>query len=151
MRDEIARGAPSGALFAESLSLALLSYASQRATEAPFEVREGLSAAQRRRLAQYIREHLHEDLSVAELGAQVGLGARRFTTLFRAAFGATPHRYVLRERLNEGARLLARGDQAITDIALQTGFCSHSHFTSTFRAAFGTTPQRYARRPRWNG
>lgn len=142
MRDEVARGATTGRIYAESLSLALLSYVVERLPGAQSHARGRLSEAQCRRLRRHIRERLHEELSLAELAAVVGLSPRYFSRLFREAFGVTPHRFVVQERLAEGARQLARGRDVI-EIALGLGFCSQSHFTAAFRKTYGVTPRRY--------
>jgi AraC family transcriptional regulator len=144
MRDEVARGATTGRIYAESLSLALLSYVVEQLPGSRFHVRGRLSEAQRRRLQRYIRERLNDELSLSELAGVVSLSPRYFSKLFRDAFGVTPHRYVLQQRLAEGARLIARGGQDLVDIALRVGFCSQSHFTAAFRRAYGVTPYRYA-------
>jgi AraC family transcriptional regulator len=144
MRDEVARGAPTGRLYAESLSLALLSYVVERLPDARAHGRGNLCGAQQRQLQRYVRDHLHEELTLNELAGVVGLSPRYFTKLFRAAFGTTPHRYVTQQRLAEGARLLARGGHDLVDVALRLGFCSQSHFTAAFRQAYGVTPHRYA-------
>ncbi len=144
MREEVARGAPTGRLYAESLSLALLSYVVERLPDARSHVRGALSDVQCRQLQRYVREHFHEELTLAELAGVVGLSPRYFTKLFRTAFGTTPHRYVTQQRLGEGARLLARGRQDLAEMALRLGFCSQSHFTAAFRQTYGVTPHRYA-------
>ena len=77
-----------------------------------------------------------------DLASLVGRRPRHFSTLFRQAFGVPPHRYVLRLRLAEGARLLASGDCDVSGIAF-AWFCSQSHFASAFRRAFGVPPSRY--------
>ena len=82
--------------------------------------------------------------TLAELADVVSLSPRYFTKLFRTAFGTTPHRYVMRQRLAEGARLLARGRYDLADVAVRLGFCSQSHFTAAFRQVYGVTPHRYA-------
>ena len=143
MRDEVARGASTGRLYAESLSLALLSYAMHRAPPSSHMSSFGLADEQRRRLRTYILDHLAEDISLSELAALVGRRPRRFSTLFREAFGTTPHRYVMAARLAEGARLLADGS-AVAEVALRVGFCSQSHFADAFRRTYGVTPRRYA-------
>ncbi len=144
MLDEVARGAVAGRLYAESLSMALLSYLVERVPACRSRARGRLSDAECRRLQKYIQHHLHRDLSLVELSGVVGLSPRHFSTLFREAFGVTPHRYVVDHRLAEGARLLSSGSGEIVDVALRVGFCSQSHFTAAFRRAFGTTPKRYA-------
>lgn len=143
MCNEVARNATTGPVFAEALSMALLSYVTRRVPPASEVVRGHLSSAQCQKLRTYIRENLPGELSLMELAALVGLGPRYFSTLFRRAFGATPHKYVMQQRLAEGARLLTTKGMEISDVAVQVGFCSQSHFTAAFRQAYGVTPRRY--------
>jgi AraC family transcriptional regulator len=145
MRDEVARGAVTGKLFAEGLSVALLSYVVERVPMSNLSVRGNLTEEHRRRLRKYIIEHLGEDVPLPDLAALVGRGPRHFSTLFRRAFGTTPHRYLVMARVAEGARLLAHGgDIDVAEIALKVGFCSHSHFAEAFRRIYGVTPRCYA-------
>ena len=148
MCEEVERGAPTGRLFAESLSLALLSYALERAPLSPMQVSGALTEAQCRKLRRHIDDRLGEELRLAELSALCGLGERQFSILFRRAFGKPVHRYVLEQRLAQGARWLANGSYDIAEIALRTGFSSQSHFTTMFRRAYGVTPRCYARSSR---
>jgi AraC family transcriptional regulator len=143
---EVERGAPTGALFADSLSMALLSYALDRVPlgPAPMQVSGALSDGQCRKLKRYIDERLMEELRLPDLASVCGLRPRHFTTLFRRAFGVPPHRYVLQRRLARGADYLSSSGFEIAEIALRTGFSSQSHFTTAFRRAFGVTPRRYA-------
>ncbi|HKP56603.1 MAG TPA: AraC family transcriptional regulator [Polyangiales bacterium] len=142
---EVARDASTGRVFGESLSLAMLSYLSARLPWAQRRHISGrLTDAQSRSVTEFIHDQLHTDLSVMSLAGLVGLGPRRFSTLFRQTFGETPHRYIVELRLREGARMLHEGED-IADVARKVGFCSQSHFTAAFREAFGTTPRRYAK------
>lgn len=145
MCTEVTRGAPNGALYAESLSLAFLAYVMERLPSAPMRVRGALSEDQKRRVARYVEERLHDDVTVTELAALCGLQARHFSSLFRLAFGRSPYRYVIDRRLARGAKLLVSSGSDVDAIALGLGFSSASHFTAEFRRAFGTTPRRYAR------
>jgi AraC-like DNA-binding protein len=148
MCDEITRSAPTGRLYAESLSTALLSYVLSYVAPSAEAVRGALSERECRQIRNLVRERLQDELSIEELSRTVGVGPRHFTRLFRAAFDTTPHQYVLRERLNEGARLLERGGHDVAYVALNVGFATQSHFTSAFRKAYGVTPGRYARERR---
>jgi AraC family transcriptional regulator len=143
---ELEAGAPSGRLFAESLSTALLSYVLERLPmpSVKEQARGHLSEAQCRRLRCYVREHLGEDIRLSELAGLVGMSARHFSLLFRRAFGVPPYRYVLSQRLSEGARRLASGPTDLAQLSVELGFCSQSHFSAAFRAEFQTTPRRYA-------
>ena len=144
MRREVARGAPSGRLHAESLSTALLGYAMDRVPGARARIRGALSYDQQRRLSRHIAEHLNDDLSVSVLAELVGVGPRQFSVLFRRAFGASPHRYVVEQRVTEAARLLESGEASVTEIAFRLGFCSPTHLATAFQRVHGTTPTRYA-------
>lgn len=149
---EVSGGAPTGALFAESLSLSLLSYAADKLPASRLRVGGALSAAQRRKLRRYVDEHLADrELSVTRLAELCGLGPRQFGGLFRQAFGVTPHRYVLARRIERAAELLGRDERELREVALATGFASQSHFTTAFREARGQTPARYAASRRRSG
>ena len=143
MRDEVARGAVTGRLFAESLSVALLSYVVERAPPSRLSVRGRLADEQERRLRGYIRDNLGEDLSLTAMASLIGRSPRQFSSLFKQSFGTSPHRYLLQARLSEAARRLAQGGADIAEIALELGFCSQSHFASAFRREYGLTPRSY--------
>lgn len=144
MRREVETSATTGRLYAESLSLALMSYALERAPAGPLRVQGKLSEAQCRRLRRYIQERLGDDLALRELASFAGVGTRQLSRLFREAFGITPHQYLLGQRLEEAARCLANGGREIAEIALSLGFSSQSHFSAAFRKRFGQTPRQYA-------
>jgi AraC family transcriptional regulator len=53
--------------------------------------------------------------------------------------------YVMRARI-ERAKQMLRGDCGmITQVALELGFCDHSHFTRSFRRVTGHTPRDFIR------
>jgi AraC family transcriptional regulator len=141
---EAAEGARSGSAYARSLSDALLHYALEWLPPKPMRVHGGFSEGQRRNLLRYIDAHLDKTLTLDEIAAQAGLRPRHFTTLFRAAFGATPHRFLIERRLERAAQLLISSRLPLTEIALHVGFASHSHFAAAFRRHYGVSPGRYA-------
>lgn len=48
-------------------------------------------------------------------------------------------------RIREACHLLRMGTLAISDVAIELGFCDQSTFTSHFRRNVGVTPARYAK------
>lgn len=144
MWDEASRGAPSGPLFADSLSLALVTHVLERFDPPEARERGTLSEAQAARLTRHIDEHLGEKLRLADLARLCGVSTRHFCELFRRRFGVSPHQYVLRRRTEAAAQQLARGGTDIAEVALRLGFSSQSHLTTVFKRAYGTTPRRYA-------
>jgi AraC family transcriptional regulator len=143
IKTEIDQGCPSGRLFADGLSLALVGYLQARysADATELHARHSLSQAQIKRIAEFVEAHLGSDLRVTQLAALVKLSPHYFTRLFRTSFGMTPHRYVLQRRL-EAARRMLRTDAPIADIAYSLGFSSQAHFTQAFRRHTGSTPAR---------
>ena len=60
---------------------------------------------------------------------------------FREQTGLTLHAYRMRQRLGRAMDRIVDGeDCSLTDLALETGFCSHSHLSRAFRRQFGISP-----------
>lgn len=145
MRDEIRDGCLSGRLYAESISLALLSYLAGRyATPRPSgNGDKGLSRAQKRKLVDHIRANLVSNISVTELADLVQMSPAHFSRVFRESLGVTPYRFVMQKRI-EGARaMLASTELNASQVAMAFGFSSQSHFGKVFRQFAGVTPKQF--------
>jgi AraC family transcriptional regulator len=81
-----------------------------------------------------------ERLTLRKIAGEVGLSAYHVCRLFRRATGKALHEYRSQFRLRASLTQLLESTQPLTDIALDSGFSSHSHFTERFRHAFGETP-----------
>jgi len=112
------------------------------ALEAP---RGGLADWQLRRVTQYMREHLAEEIGLDELAALVNLSRFHFCTAFRKATGQTPHNWLMILRIEEARRLLETPALAVTDVALAVGYQTPSSFAAVFRKLVGMTPSAYRR------
>ena len=66
-----------------------------------------------------------------------------FISLFKAESGFTPHRYILRLRMQKARRLLITG-RRVSEVALEVGYQDAASFTRAFKAVNGVTPQQYA-------
>ena len=145
VREEVKAGCASGRMYGEAISLALLAYLAGRyATPRPLQNCEtSLSPAEKRKLADYIRENLIGNISVTELAALVQMSPSHFARVFKTSFGVTPYRFVMQERI-EGARgVLASGKLTASQVATAFGFASQSHFAKVFRQFTGVTPKQY--------
>jgi AraC family transcriptional regulator len=151
MHAEIEAGCPTGRLYAESLSVALLAHLSCRyaakSTPAPRCDATRFSHAQLEQLIDYIHENLATQLHLAELARLVDLSVYHLCRRFKQTMGITPYQYIQRLRTERAKALLVvrRKSMSITDIALSTGFGSHSHFTAVFHRVTGMSPREYRR------
>jgi AraC-like DNA-binding protein len=97
------------------------------------------------RARDYADACLAEPLRVADLAAVACLSPFHFQRAFRAAFGASPMRYLQRRRLEAARRLLVETDRPVTEVCAAVGFQSLGSFGWLFRRHFGLSP-RDARR-----
>jgi AraC-like DNA-binding protein len=85
-------------------------------------------------------------LDVATLAAEAHASSAHFSRSFKKAFGETPHKYLLRRRIERAKELLRGTDLSVTEVSLEVGFQSLGSFGSAFRELVGEPPGRYARR-----
>jgi len=145
MCEEVREGCPSGRLFGESISLALLSYLAGRyaSTRHADNCEASLSPAQKGCLVDYIRGNLTTNISVTELAGLVQMSPSHFARVFKAAFGVTPYRFVMRERIEGAKGMLAGTKISASEVSSAYGFSSQSHFAKVFREFTGVTPKQY--------
>lgn len=91
-------------------------------------------------VAKLMADNLEEPLSAGELAQSVGLSIRQVERLFLKHLKSTPSRYYMTMRLERARQLLRQTNQSILDVALSTGFTSHSYFAQSYRMQFGRPP-----------
>ena len=82
-------------------------------------------------------------LDVAAIARAAFMSPAHFSRQFRAAYGETPHAYLMTRRIERAKALLRRGDQSVTDVCLAVGCTSLGSFSSRFRELVGMTPSQY--------
>lgn len=87
-----------------------------------------------------------EPISVTELARLARLSATHFNRLFQQLFRMSPLHFMHALRIDKARRLLADSDEAIADIAVQTGYWDQSHFTRRFKRHTGMPPKAYRHR-----
>jgi AraC family transcriptional regulator len=125
----------------------VLAYLSRVSDSSPIpdKYRGGLTAANMRRVEEYIRSHLVEPTRVVDLAEVVGLSPRHFMRAFRQSFQETPIQFILNLRVEEAKGRLASTGEPITEIALACGFGDAQQFSTTFRKLVGASPSEYRR------
>jgi len=88
LASEASAGGPDGRVFADSIVVAIATWLAGTLGETP---RPGaLTSAQIGQVRDYIEAHLHENLGLDRLAAQVGYSTVRFARAFRAATTSRP-------------------------------------------------------------
>jgi AraC family transcriptional regulator len=148
LKAQIGNSDPGSRHYAEALGLVLMHelVRSERATSASAKpIRGGLPVRQQRRVAEFIDEHLAEDIPLAALAEIVDLSVYHFARAFKQSFGAPPHRYLMAGRIDRAMSLLQNAALSVTQIGIQVGFRETSSFTRAFRKSTGLTPTEYRR------
>ncbi len=144
---EVESGGASGTLYAESLAHALAVRFLFLGEHLPTQSRSTAILPQRklRNIQDLIESRLAADLTLQELAAEIGYSRSHFLRMFRATTGMTPHRYVLKRRVERARQLLEQVELSIAEVAFSCGFSSQAHLTVAFRNEFGITPAEYRR------
>jgi AraC family transcriptional regulator len=103
----------------------------------------GLPRAALRRVTDYVEENLSGDLTLAELSGVAHMSPFHFSRVFKLSTGLSPHRYVVRRRIERAKRLLADSELPLHEVARAAGFADQSHLARHFRLRLGTTPRSF--------
>lgn len=144
--DEVARPEPSSNMMvralAEVLALRVLRFHVTRGATIPVSATR-LDEGGMKKLRSYALENLSGDLSLEKLAEVVDLGVPHFSSLFRRAFGLTPHDWVMQLRLDRASEMLREGSHSLAEVAEISGFADQSHLTRRFKQRFGLSPRRW--------
>ncbi len=87
-----------------------------------------------------MERHVDAPLAMIEIATMVGLTRRQLHRLFREHTGSTPTDFYRELRLRHARTLLRGTASKVIDVALASGFGSHSHFSKVYREHFGVSP-----------
>jgi AraC family transcriptional regulator len=93
-----------------------------------------------------IEARLTDPLTLERLSAEAGLNPTHFSRAFKQSLGESPHRHLVRRRLERARELLVGTRLSILEVALEVGYGSPSHFATAFRKATGLSPRQYRMR-----
>ncbi|MBD1584711.1 GlxA family transcriptional regulator [Pseudoalteromonas sp. S16_S37] len=92
---------------------------------------------------EWIKEHVHEEISVQDLAQVVHLSERQCHRLFLLETGNTPAQYIEKYRMQLASELLATSDKNIKSIALNLGYHTSHGFNRAFQRNFSVSPTAY--------
>lgn len=91
----------------------------------------------------YALAHLEASPDVGELADRASMSRRTFDRRFRARLGASPHQWLLQQRLWRAQCLLEETDMPMDMVATAAGFASAITMRPHFRRMTGVSPQAY--------
>lgn len=101
-------------------------------------------AARVHAVMDYVEGHLADELTLDELAQVAGFSKFHFHRIFYAQTGETLFGFIMRLRLERGARLLiSNPGMMVTEAALEAGFANSSSFARSFRQQFGVSPSQW--------
>ena len=131
------------ALFVEETAVELIARAIRG--PAPASGRRPATRRDRSELVEAAKElllaHLGEPLSLCALARDLHVSPFHLTRVFREGTGRTLTAYLHDLRLRAAVDRLG-GEESLSRIAADLGYCTPSHFTDRFRAAFGVPPSQ---------
>jgi len=102
------------------------------------ELEPGLRSAQ-----DYALAHLADPIGVGDLADVAGMSRAHFSRRFPTAVGRTPGAWLIEQRLDRAAELLATTADPLAAIATACGFADANYFGKAFRRVYGLTPGSY--------
>ena len=96
------------------------------------------------RVVSYVRDHVHEPISVDDLARRAGMSRSAFDRRFKEATTYAPLQFVKAMRLGNAALRLRQG-ATVSEAAYAVGYASASQFSREFRRQFGTPPRAWGR------
>ena len=94
-------------------------------------------------VANYVRHHLSEPISVEKMAGELFLSRPYLSLRFKQETGQTLTDYILNEKTEEAKRLLRYSEKSLSAISVYLGFSSHGHFSRVFKKYTGLTPGEY--------
>jgi AraC family transcriptional regulator len=94
-----------------------------------------------RRAEEFIHAHFSEQLSLREIAMNADVHPVHLARAFRKQHHCTVGAYIRALRVQFARQAIMTTGDPLTDIAMNAGFCDHSHFTRTFKKLTGQTPR----------
>ncbi|MNC47051.1 Arabinose operon regulatory protein [compost metagenome] len=91
----------------------------------------------------YVEQHLHEQLTMAEVAGRIHLNASYFSVLFKEQTGVPFSEYLSRLRIQRAKELLLQTRLPIGEIGERVGYRTDKYFIKVFKSLEDMSPSRY--------
>jgi AraC-like DNA-binding protein len=93
----------------------------------------------------YIRQHVTEKITLADLSSRFSVSKQYIARLFRLHLNTTPTAYIHRAKLESARWLLTHSTMNVTEISDYLSFSGCYYFIRLFKKHYNVTPLQYAR------
>jgi AraC-like DNA-binding protein len=100
------------------------------------------SKVERADISKFMQYNYLQNINLSELAFQSGRSLSTFNRDFRLAFNETPHKWILRKRLERAKVMLVQEQVKPSDVYLQVGFEDLAHFSKAFKKQYHVSPSR---------
>ncbi len=93
-----------------------------------------------------IYDNIFNDISVEMLAEITNRSLTSFKKEFKRLFNASPHRWIVEQRLDRAKILLASTSRTVSEIGAECAFANISHFIKLFKHRYNETPASFRRK-----
>lgn len=93
-----------------------------------------------------MQDHIADPLPIERIANLAGLSQRQILRHFRESFGQTVNHFYFDLRLQKANELLRQTRLPVSQVAIATGFATHSSFARAFQKKYGAAPKDWRRR-----
>jgi AraC family transcriptional regulator len=108
-------------------------------------LRGRLAPWQIRRVVAHIEANLDTTIRIQDLALLLNLSPSHFSRGFKVCIAETPHRYLMRRRLERAQEMMLMTKASLGQIAGECGFADQAHFNKLFRRFVGVSPRDWRR------
>lgn len=88
-------------------------------------------------------DNIFKDMSIDDLAQLCNRSLTSFKKEFRRRFGMPPHKWIIRQRMQQARLWLISTEKSISEIGYESAFTNTSHFIKLFKKEFGLTPAAF--------
>lgn len=96
-----------------------------------------------RQMLEFVHQHYHRPMTLAEVAAALGMNASYLSSLFSRTTGLAFHSYLGELRLAKAKELLSDPLKRVAEVACAVGYSSDDWFRHAFRAQTGLSPSEW--------
>ncbi len=100
-------------------------------------------------LNEFMLHHALSDMNLADLAKLSGRSLSTFHRDFKRIFSTSPHKWLLKQRLQKAKELLLTSGKGASAIYLELGFKDLAHFSRVFKKEFGIPPSAISKKESW--